>query len=182
MTHRNNLSAGFQFERPDLWIPWDTTLADFRRAFAHHTGNAPRLVAPGYYVARCQVLGGLVAQVGFHFEPSSDAGQLKELELFDNGEPDIEASYRVFHEGLVRLFGQPVKQKPSACGVSMPDCEWHVGSVSIAHYIMDRFGPEEHLRFRKEPSPFRAARRLFTALIVALLSLIYLWWSRGRHP
>jgi len=157
-------------------------MADFLKAFTNEGQVAPRLVAPGYYVARCQILGGLGAQVGFHFEPKNDDGRLKELELFDNGEHDIEKSYQVFHERLVQVFGEPQEEKRGACGASMPDREWHVGPVSVVHYVMDRFGPEEHLTVRKERSAFHAGRRAGTAFILGLLALIYLWWSRGWQP
>lgn len=182
MTERKDLANGFQLETPDLWLPWDITMAELLKAFNKQRQVAPRLVAPGYYVARCQMFGGLDAQVGFHFEPKNDIGLLKELELFDNGERDIERSYQVFDERLVQLFGEPNDEKRGACSTSMPDREWHVGSVSIVHYVMDRFGPEEHLVIRKEPSTFRARRRVGTAFVLSLLALIYLWWSRGWHP
>jgi hypothetical protein len=182
MTKRRDLAKGFQLETPDLWLSWDTTAAQLLEAFTKQRQVAPRLVAPGYYVARCHVLGGLGAQVGFHFEPKNDAGLLKELELFDNGERDIERSYQVFHERLVQLFGEPNEEKRSACGGSMPDREWHVGSVSIVHYVMDRFGPEEHLIVRRERSAFRAGRRAGRAFVLGLLALIYLWWSRVWQP
>ena len=182
MTERRDLAKGFQLETPNFWLPWDITMAEFLKAFTNQRQVAPRLVAPGYYVARCQIFGGLGAQVGFHFEPKNDAGLLKELELFDNGETDIEKSYHVFHERLVQLLGEPHEEKRGACGASMADREWHVGPVSIVHYVMDRLGPEEHLRVRKERSAFRAGRRAGRAFILSLLVLIYLWWSRGWQP
>jgi hypothetical protein len=75
MTERNDLAKGFQLKTPDLWLPWDITVAEFLKAFSNQGQVAPRLVAPGDYVARCQILGGLGAQVGFHFEPKHDAGR-----------------------------------------------------------------------------------------------------------
>jgi hypothetical protein len=120
--------------------------------------------------------------VGFHFEPKNDSGLLKELELFDSGESNTEKSYHVFHERLVQRFGEPYKEKRGACGASMPDREWHVGPVSIVHYVMDRFGTEEQLTIRKERSGFRAGRRAGAAFIRGLLALVYLRWSRGWQP
>src|SRR5207249_6586787 len=182
MTERSEIAQGIQLEAPHLWIPWDMTMAEFIQVFADHTQAAPRLVSPGDYVARCQLLRGLVAQVGFHFEPSDTAGRLNELELFDNGERDIEQSYRLFHERLVRVFGEPSKHRTGALGTWMPDCQWRIGSVTIVHYVMDRFGPREHLRFRKGRAIFPVMRPLLTAFVVALRAPLSVWWSWEWHP
>jgi hypothetical protein len=182
MTKQRDVALGVQLEMPALWIPWDVSVRDFLKLFTDNKQSVPRLVASGYYVARCHILHGLNTQVGFHFEPANDGGRFNELELFDNGENDIEKSYRVFHERLVYLFGEPTKRTGGTFSVSMPTCEWRLGSVNILHYVTDRFGPEEHVRIRKRQLTFGAGSRMVTALVIALLALLYLWSSRGWHP
>jgi hypothetical protein len=56
MTERQDLAKFFQLETLDLWLPWDITVAAFLKAFSNQRQVTPRLVAPGYYVARCQIL------------------------------------------------------------------------------------------------------------------------------
>ena len=182
MITQKDTTIGIQLETPALWIPWGIGVREFAKTFTDTTQSVLRLVAPGYYVARCQILQGLVTHVGFHFEPANDSGHFNELELFDNGEEDIEKSYRLFHDRLVQAFGKPNRRRDGAVSPSMPECEWNVGPVTIVHYVVDRFGPEEHLRFRKGTFAFGAGRRFVTALVAALLALVCFWWSRGWQP
>jgi hypothetical protein len=87
----------------------------------------------------------LTHKLGFHFEPRS-GGRLVELEFFRDSYQNLGASYRDFQERFEREFGPPSKTKPGDQG--LPSHEWIMGAVSIHHFILDRFGPEEHMRVR----------------------------------
>lgn len=149
-----SLDEGVQFEEPDALIRWGAPVAELMTAFTTNGLGGPRRVTAGYYAAACRLFGGLKTQVGFHFAPQSDEGALKELELFDNGQREIEQSYQLFHQKLVERFGPPKVQRRGTLGVNLPHCEWRMGAVSITHYAMDRFGPEEHLNIRKDRRAF----------------------------
>src|SRR6267142_2259941 len=121
-----SLSRGFRIEDPDVLAPWGSSVAAVLKAFAAAGAGAPRQVTPLYYIARGTVLGGLQCQVGFHFEAKGSSSSLNKIQLFDNGERDIEASYRAFQDRLLQQFGPPTIQKAGALSSSMPDCEWRV--------------------------------------------------------
>lgn len=169
MTARDaTLHAGFRLDEPNVSIAWGASVADVLKAFADLGLGEPRRVAAGYYTSACRALGGLNVQVGFRFEPQTDAGALRELELFDNGEPEIARSYQLFQEKLVQRFGLPTIERPGPLGQSMPDCEWRLGAVTITHYAMDRFGPEEHLRIRKGGASVWRNERIVSVVLVAM--------------
>jgi len=143
------------------------------KAFAAAGAGAPRQVTPLYYIARGTVLGGLQCQVGFHFEAKGSSSSLNKIQLFDNGERDIEASYRAFQDRLLQQFGPPTIQKAGALSSSMPDCEWRVGPARILHYVMDRFGPEEHLWIHKHShSPVGPVGIIAIVASLAILMLL----------
>ncbi len=174
------LEDGLRLEEPDVWIRWGASVTEVLNALTHSGLSEPQRVTAGYYTSSCRALGGLKVQVGFHFEPESDAGVLQELELFDNGEREIERSYRLFHEKLVQQFGNPMREEPGPLGESMPNCEWRVGSVSVMHYVMDRFGPEEHLRIRRRAASVWRNARVIAAILVSLgVLILYTWCFEG---
>jgi hypothetical protein len=174
------LDKGFPLEAPDVSIRWGASVTDLVTAFTERGFSEPRRVTPGYYTAVCQALGGLKVQVGFHFEPQSDEGRLGELEIFDNGEREIERSYRLFHERLVQQFGVPTREDRGPLGESMPNCEWRSGSTTVMHYAMDRFGPEEHLRIRKGGAGWSNMRVLSSVLVSVGVLILYTWCFDGR--
>ncbi len=175
MTANHSLSKGFQIEDPDVLVAWGSPVAEVLRAFVTKGAGEPRQVTQLYYTARCMILGGLWCEVGFHFEAKGSSSSLKKIELFGNGERDIETSYRVFQDRLLKHFGSPTIEKPGTLGVSMPDRRWHVGSVVILHYVIDRFGPEEHLSIERQ-SAFSVGPKGVIAIVVSLAILTLLSW------
>lgn len=143
--------------------------------FARLGWEQPVRVAPGYYTSECWVFGGLRVKIGFHFRPQTETGRLRELEFFDNGEKDICRSYELFHASLLRVFGPPTSTCRGDLGHAMPACEWRLGRVSIRHFTIDRFGPEEHLRFRQVVG-LSNTRVISTLVISILMLLLYAWF------
>jgi hypothetical protein len=173
LTADHSLSKGFRIEDPEVLIAWGSPVAEVLEAFATKGAAEPRQVTPLYYTAPCTILGGLRCEVGFHFEGKGSSSSLKKIELFGNGERNIETSYRVFQDRLLKHFGSPTIEKAGTLGVSMPDCRWRVGSVAILHYAMDRFGPEEHLWIEKQPA-FSVGPNGVIAIVVSLVILALL--------
>ena len=106
----------------------------------------PHHVTAGYYVIDCTSLCGLHHALGFHFRPDEN-GRLRELEFFRRAYPDMHESYAEFQRHLEVAFGTPANQKPGDEG--LPNCTWHSGGATIRHYILYRFGPEEHVRMMR---------------------------------
>ncbi len=139
--------AGLELEDPRVTVPWGIRPPELWGLFrSSGREDLLRLVTDGYIVLRCRTLGGLETQLGFHFTPRSEKGRLAELELFDNGQKDLKASYDLYESHLEQLFGRPSRSKPGTVAADLPWHEWRTRGVRVRHYVMERFGPEEHLR------------------------------------
>jgi len=148
-----DINRGFQIDNPEAFIPWGIT----EQQLITILGKKLRLVTDGYYSLTCESLGGLKHELGFHFEPRR-MGILKLLEFFRRSYPDLHNSFNEFQTFFVREFGAPTTSKPGSEGV--PDHKWLSKNVIIRHYIVDRFGPEEHLTIEKSNLKFRLASLL----------------------
>jgi hypothetical protein len=137
-----DLSKGFQIEEPRMFVLWGTPEAAFPRLFANLNS---RLVTDGYFTARCTSLGGLHHELGFHFHPRR-GGRLVELEFFRRAYPGLAASYQDFQEHLENSFGQPTDTSPGSAG--FPSNTWRLSGADVVHFVIDRFGPEEHVRIK----------------------------------
>ena len=137
-----DLKAGFQLEIPRLFIPWSVTQAELRGLLGPH---GLREVTRGYFTLACESLGGMRHELGFHFQ-SRDSDRLHELEFFRRTS-DLAASYRDFQTHFEAAVGPPTWTSPGAEG--FPQSEWVVPGAVIVHYVIDRFGPEEHMRVRR---------------------------------
>jgi hypothetical protein len=138
---------GFELEEPRLTIPWGIQPAALRILFHEaELKSELRCVTEGYYVALCTVLGGLKTMLGFHFRPQSETGVLVELEFYENGANDLEASFALYQRHLEQTFGPPSRTKAGLLSPNLPTCEWHRGRIRVSHWVMERFGPEEHVR------------------------------------
>lgn len=138
-----NIHDGFKIDRPDTFVPWGITEAELMSLLGEY---GLRNVTQGYYTLTCETLGGLKHELGFHFTPRK-SGRLLELEFFRRSYPDQAASYNEFQEYFERTFGKPSKTTPVNKGFSSH--EWKVKGAKISHYVVDRFGPEEHVRIHK---------------------------------
>ena len=85
-------------------------------------------------------------ELGFHFEPRS-GDFLYELEFFRRSYSEQKKSYQEFQDHFEAVFGKPNFTQSGYGGFD--SCTWNLQDVEIAHYVFDRFGPEEHMRIRK---------------------------------
>ena len=133
-----DISRGFLLQDPMVTIPWGISESELKALLP-----SLRHVTTGYFTLPCTSLPGLTHDLGFHFDPRAN-GKLVELEFFRRAYPDQEASYREFQDHFVNHFGPPTVVQPSVDG--FPSCEWRLGFITIRHFVIDRFGPEEHMR------------------------------------
>lgn len=142
-----NGTVAFQLESPDLNVSWGIRPADLEARFRGHAPAVElRRVRAGYYVAPCRALKGLRTMIGFHFRPLADEGVLNELEFYDNGSRDLEASFALYQLHLERTFGPPSRVSPGQFSAELPSYEWRIKRLRVSHWVMERFGPEEHVR------------------------------------
>ena len=157
LNHQWDLSIGFQVEEPQVFIPWDITTTDFLTLVnRRHLGQLKR-VTERYYVLPCTILDGLQINLGFHFREGEGKpevpGRLKELEVFRDATPALQASYQEFQAHLTRVLGRPTAIKTEPNQTPLPMVYWKFeGSdvykyILVRHYILDRYGPEEHVSF-----------------------------------
>ena len=138
-----NIQSGFQIDTPNIFVPWNINAGQLETLFKDHKLNH---VTTGYFTISCESLNGLQCNIGFHLTPANE-GLLKEFEFyFETGEKP-EETFKQFQFHFEREFGKPVKEINRYQGY--PDFEWILGDVQIIHKVIDRFGPEEHMRIRK---------------------------------
>ena len=139
-----DISRGFQIEQPELFIPWKVSEPDLQQIFG---GHPLRHVTHGYFTTHCISLGGLSHELGFHFHPRG-GGVLIELEFFRTSYADQAGSYQEFQRHLEQTFGQPTTTTPGSEG--FPSHTWRLTGAEVVHFVYDRFGPEEHVRIKKQ--------------------------------
>ena len=137
-----NIKEGFKIDVPDIFIPWCIDEQTLIKLLNKHSYNH---VTKGYYTISCKSLSGLDCMLGFHFEPRKD-GLLKELEFFRNSYSDQSESFYEFQSHFEKAFGKPSKNYFGNEGYE--NYLWDFDSVQIVHYVIDRFGPEEHMRIK----------------------------------
>lgn len=137
-----DIRDGFALEDPAVVIPWTITVAELRSLFGSHL----REVTRGYFTVSCTSLGGLRHELGFHFMPR-DGDRLNELEFFRRAYPNQAESFEEFQRHFEAAFGRPdwTEQRSGA----FPAYAWNVPGAQIVHYVIDRFGPEEHLHIER---------------------------------
>lgn len=85
-------------------------------------------------------------ELGFHFIPR-DGDRLEELEFMRRSYADQRGSYEEFQRHFEAAFGPPHRSSAGSEGFARH--EWRVPAAEIVHYVIDRFGPEEHMRIRR---------------------------------
>lgn len=138
-----NLIAGFQLETPNVFVPWGVSESQLQSLLGEH---GLKQVTHGYYTLSCVSLGGLSHQLGFHFHPRHH-GTLNELEFFRRSYEDLKASFDEFQKHFEQFFGKPSIELSKTDG--FPGFTWSLNGVQIVHYVIDRFGSEEHMRIMK---------------------------------
>lgn len=166
------LTKGFQIDEPNVFIPWDIDENGLTILFEKYD---LKKICDGYYCVSCKSLGGLNHELGFHFVPKRDdkkekefedyiksigtnirkigtaydphkVGKLWELEFFRKAYPDLRKSFDEFQCFFEKAFGQPSNSKNCENGFCYH--EWRFRGIRVFHHVLDRFGPEEHLRIR----------------------------------
>jgi len=140
MRQRMDLSKGFQIEEPNVFVPWDTTEAQFQQTFERlHL----RHMKHSYYTTRCTSLAGLSLHLMFVFYPMG----LGELRFGGNSCPDLDTSYDVFQRHLEETFGPPTLTTPGSEGYL--DHTWVFHGAEVRHYVSEHFGPAEYVIIQK---------------------------------
>ncbi len=168
-----DIIKGFQIDEPHVFIPWDIEESELIHLLEKYY---LRKVTEGYYCISCKSLGGLSHELGFHFETkidenrnkeledymksigtivkkigpthdSKNTGKLKELEFFRKAYPDLKKSFDEFQLFIEKAFGQPTLSEKG--GEGFQHYEWKFKGIRIYHYVLDRFGPEEHMKIIK---------------------------------
>ncbi|MBQ9993796.1 MAG: hypothetical protein IJP17_03715 [Clostridia bacterium] len=106
-----------------------------------------KVVTNGYITFSGQVFDSTVSlMIGIHFSLS----EVKYIEIFRPSEYyqsedyDIDASFSELSQILQNKYGKPLIT--TAASISNSPCEqWITPDYVVNHYILDRFGPEEHL-------------------------------------
>lgn len=137
-----DLRFGFTIDVPPVTIPWNVGEGELQ----HRVRPVPRHVTAGYWTMPVTVFHGLSCMLGFHFDKPTK--RLSWLEFFRDRDsyPGLRRSFDEFQSFFEREFGPASKQ--SAGSEGYPSCVWSVEGAEIAHYVFDRFGPEEHMEIR----------------------------------
>ena len=136
-----DLSAGFPITAPPIVVPWLVNSVELERILA---GTGFNKITAGYYTLECEPLPGLRCKLGFHLHNTGDS--LTELEFFRNSYSDQKASFAEFQQHFESAFGRPTNETPGRCG--FPSYVWKLPVAQIVHNVVDRFGPEEHMRIQ----------------------------------
>ena len=134
------ITKGFQITEPELFIPWGITEEELRCLFP---SGQLREVTNGYITTSCVSFRNLKHELGFHFNPRKN-GRLGLLEFFRKDYKNLDKSFRDFQQQFVGEFGLPHATTKGTDGYTIH--RWQFDHIQIEHTIIDRFGPEEHMR------------------------------------
>lgn len=137
-------SDAFEIDFPRLSISPTVTNVE---ALLNDAGIEYKVITDGYIVFPGCVFGSNIPlMIGIHFTPC----KTKFIEIFRPSEYyqsenyDIHASFSELSQILREKYGKPIVT--TAASINGFPCEqWTTHSYVVNHYIMDRFGPEEHL-------------------------------------
>jgi len=138
-----NIDEGFQIESPSIWLPWGISENDLSKLLG---AFGLKSVTSGYCTLTATSLDGLKCEIGFHFFPKH-GGRLHEIEFFRRSYPNQSESFAEFQRHFEKQFGSPTKTSEGS--EEFPSHEWRIGRTAIVHYVIDRFGPEEHMRIKR---------------------------------
>jgi hypothetical protein len=138
-----DLISGFPIESPNVFVPWGISESQLKSLLVEH---GLKQVTHGYYTLSCVSLDGLSHQLGFHFHPRH-RGTLNELEFFRRSYESLKVSFDDFQKHFEQSFGKPKIEESETEGY--PAFSWSLNGVKIVHYVIERFGPEEHMRIMK---------------------------------
>ena len=146
MPENMDISAGFQIEKPNVFVPWSTSSRELVTMFRDLD---LKQVNNNYIVTRCVSLKGLSHKLGFHFDLRPGFG-IRYFELFDNGCQGNELSFLTFQKHLEATFGEPTTVAPGEEG--FPSYTWQRDGCVVLHRVQKRFGPTEIVRIERSSS------------------------------
>lgn len=134
----------FQINSPKLSITPD---AHNLEAALKNSGVEYKIVANGYIIfTGCVFDSDIPLMIGIHFNSNKVEfiEIFRTLEYFQAKEYDINASFSEISGILNKKYGTPLTT--TSASINGYPCEqWTTPDYVVNHYIMDRFGPEEHL-------------------------------------
>ncbi len=142
--HKNNnqtdILKGLQIDEPMIFLPWDIDENGFIDMFKNH--NMSLVVEKYYFVRDVTIFDNSHCNIGVTFDK-----MIRKVGISRNNYEGYDAyvkSFAEFQIALIREFGQPNKLEKALN--DFESCEWRISdSIKIYHYVMDRFGLEEHL-------------------------------------
>ena len=129
----------FQLERPAIELRWGLREAPFRELFAD---TRLRQITSGHLRARCKLLGGLEADVDFHFKPRR-AGQLFQVELYRRPRRHRQQAFDDWQARLKAMLG-PGTERPRRLPIDT-SYEWQFGQVAVVHERYYHTGEHERI-------------------------------------
>lgn len=141
---KNKTNPTFVIDFPQIAISPDTnTFIDSLKASTiEYT-----LVTDGYITFAGRAFGcDIPLMFGIHF----DARKIEFIEIsrpheyYRSASYDINESFSQLSEILRKQYGKPLITTAASIG-GLPCERWHTSNYIVNHYIMDRFGLEEHL-------------------------------------
>ena len=139
-----DLTSGFQIHSPTKFIPWRLRELELEDLL---DGKPLRKIRRGYYTLDCEPLPDLHCILGFHlhrFDVFTELEFSKNMRSFD----ELSDNYDCFQRHFEDVFGRPATTGTGNEG--FPSHEWDLPGARIVHHVVDRFGPEEHMRITKK--------------------------------
>lgn len=137
----------FEIDSPQLSI---TSSAQNLKALLKNAEVKYKVVSRGYIVFEgfafnCDI----PLMIGVHF----NAVKIEFIEIFrplayyESENFDINISFSELSKVLRKRYGEPIVTTSTSIN-DYPCEEWHTSDYMVNHYIMDRFGLEEHLHIK----------------------------------
>lgn len=150
-----DIAEGFQIEQPSIFVPWGITRLQLESLF--HGRDLERGIDGGYLLRHCRGLSGLILSLGFRFNRA--AGTLCEIEAVLGKTHfkvrhsrnkmrciPLDVQYDEMQAHLEATFGTPAISSP---GEGFLNHAWLFPGARIEHYVVEHFGPNEHVLIRK---------------------------------
>jgi hypothetical protein len=153
-THRKfpvDVSLGLQMEKPNILIPWECSEKTLECLLEPY---GPERAHSGFTLP-CVLWGGVKQIIGFQFGKDGQSGNYEgrgfwAVHFIMESPGEFVEDYWTFQKGMEAAFGQPeLESGPDPSVYDLPGFRWRLRHVSIDHWVMERFGPEEHRDFSK---------------------------------
>jgi hypothetical protein len=135
---------GIPLEKPQVTVSWSCTEDDVYSVF--QASNVECIAEKYYLITDITFLGNKHCNMGLYFNSTIVKASFSRASY--GGYSSFICSYNEFQEAIVNSYGSPTTVKMS--DDSFPYCVWNIEKrVNLYHYVLDRFGLEEHLYFEK---------------------------------